>query len=48
MAGNGYLGGHLSIARKIGSHDIDLADSRPSLDGVPAAAAEKQAFSPNY
>jgi hypothetical protein len=43
----GYLGGHLSIAHKVGSHDIDLADPRPSLDGGLAGAAGKQALSPS-
>lgn len=32
-AAGGYLGGHLAIARKIGSRDIDLSDERtPSPD----------------
>jgi hypothetical protein len=43
----GYLGGHLSIARKVGTHDIDLGDPRPALDGGSAGAAEQRAFTQN-
>ena len=47
LSAGGYLGGHLAIARKIGSRDIDLADPRPSPNGGPAGAGERPAFSPN-
>jgi uncharacterized membrane protein len=42
----GYLGGHLSLARKVGSHDVHLADPRPAPHGGPGGAAEEPVFTP--
>jgi len=37
--GGGYLGGHLSIARKVGSRDVDLTEPRSSADRSQTAPA---------
>ena len=35
----GYLGGHLSIARKIGSRDVDMTEPRSTNGHRTGAAA---------
>lgn len=44
LSAGGYLGGHLAIARKIGSHDAALAGPEPDPSG-PANPAGAPAFS---